>query len=107
LADGGDNDVCPPGYVVPSDAEYLAETSLVVAANINTAYASFLKIPVNGMRFPDGNMLGAATDYSVLWTNTPDNYGGSMVVGFASWGDIRKADDRAFGHGVRCIGVSG
>jgi uncharacterized protein (TIGR02145 family) len=106
-ADGGDNDVCPPGYVVPSDAEYLAETSLVAAANINTAYASFLKIPVNGMRFPDGNLFGAATMYSVLWTNTPDNYGGSMVVGFSSSGVIRQADARSYGHGVRCIGVSG
>jgi uncharacterized protein (TIGR02145 family) len=51
--DGGANDVCPSGYGVPTEAEYIADTtnaSTVPLTTSATAYSGFLKLPVSGYR---------------------------------------------------------
>ncbi|VVM18775.1 hypothetical protein BSPWISOXPB_918 [uncultured Gammaproteobacteria bacterium] len=50
-ADGGSNDICPVGFSVPTEAELAADTisaTTTTIINKDTAFSSFLKIPVAG-----------------------------------------------------------
>jgi hypothetical protein len=58
-ADGGSNDICPVGFSVPTEAELAADTisaTTTTIINKDTAFSSFLKIPVAGYRNTDNKV---------------------------------------------------
>lgn len=51
--DNGDNDICPSGFSVPTQAELVADTVDATTTDIEnsaTAFDSFLNLPVAGSR---------------------------------------------------------
>ena len=70
--DGGANDICPPGYSVPTAAEFQADTTDATTKkieNISTAFESFLKLSVAGSRHAStGAIAGAGTTTGRYWT---------------------------------------
>jgi hypothetical protein len=57
-ADGGDNDICPKGFSVPTEAELAADTTDI--RTTAEALSSFLRIPTAGFR---GHIDGALGKY--------------------------------------------
>jgi hypothetical protein len=86
------NDVCPPGFRLPTVTEMNAEIAGFTGSNSAHAFSSFLKIPQSGFRTSNG-YISSATTYLALdgdWTQgfsanssswtTGANYGYGITV---------------------------
>jgi len=116
-ANTGINDICPPGYSVPTKAEVQSDIFDYGVTDRNSAYGNFLKLPSAGYRGETGHPYSGGATHLVhyagtnafFWTrtlsagvSTPGLYmfgwGPAVVLGFAggvgSWG---------FSNSVRCI----
>lgn len=62
---GGSNNPCPPGFHVPTYAEWVAVTDFIGTASditsTSTAFASILKLPAAGARMQDGSFSNKGT----------------------------------------------
>ncbi|CAC9583410.1 hypothetical protein BHECKSOX_1876 [Bathymodiolus heckerae thiotrophic gill symbiont] len=98
-ANGGSNDICPAGFSVPTETELAADTTGASITNSASAFSSFLKLPVSGIRFADASInREGSTGY--LWARSNGN--GSHLRYKSGNASINGAY-RAHGIGVRCI----
>jgi uncharacterized protein (TIGR02145 family) len=112
----GTNNPCPNGYRLPTIEEFQNEVNYFSSSNSTGAFASKLKLTINGKRSNNTGNLGSQTS-GFYWTsstyfrldaksNQPAYYMGRPVV-IASGGigiPTGEADGlRAQGMGVRCI----
>jgi hypothetical protein len=67
-ADGGANDICPPGFSVPTEAELAADVWDIDGTA--TALSSFLRIPTAGFRGHIHGALGNVGADANLWTRS-------------------------------------
>jgi len=97
--------VCPVGYRVPTIVELRAETldatGSTKVTNRDTAFSSFLKLPIAGFRVYSGSMSGVGS-WGEVWASSVDG-SKSHGVYFYSVGADWHSDYRAFGHSVRCL----
>jgi len=99
----GINNPCPPGYRIPTNAEFIAEVASWGSQNIAGGFASPMKWVMAGYRdFPDGllYMNGYTGGY---WSSTIANTSKAMIL----WVDNTVAytldDFRAAGYSIRPI----
>ena len=109
------NDICPAGFVVPTEAELKADTidaTTTDITNATTAFSSFLKFPIGGYRYGESNSPPYALvgTYGFAWTRTVggsgSGYGDSSVLAWSNSGGpvaMFLLRSRAFGVSVRCI----
>jgi len=98
----GTNNPCPPGYRLPTDAEWDAERQSWSSNNASGAFTSPLKLPVAGYRLATDGSLDHVGSQGYYWSGT---VGGSYSrsMGFDSFGAVMSSDNRADGNSVRCI----
>ena len=92
------NDVCPPGFRLPTFAEISAEIAGFSSGNMSGAFSSFLKISANEQR---SHGTGAITNYTYayLWL---DN---QSFICFYSSSAYNSTVPINAGNGVRCIKI--
>jgi hypothetical protein len=99
----GINNPCPPGWRIPTQAEFDDEEGTWSPANSSGAYNSALRFPIAGVRDDGSGNLGL-TNYIKVWSSTPsstNNY--AMALYASSGGSGTAGDTRASGQSVRCI----
>jgi|SRR5690554_2691465 len=97
----GINNPCPPGFRLPTNAEYEAER-LSWPSNDNVgAFASPLKLTATGARSRTGG-LSSVGSIGHYWSSTV-NGTESKYLGFYGSGASMFSDPHGFGFAVRCI----
>ena len=105
-ADSEANDICPTGFSVPTEAELTADTISATTTDIinsATAFSSFLKVPVAGLRNRTSGALTYVGANAYLWSRSADGSNGRDLY-VSSGGAYFSSNSRAFGFSVRCIG---
>lgn len=100
----GVNNVCPSGWHIPTETEWLIERDASFpATTAASGYASVLKLPAAGIRLGTNGNIANPGVHSHYWTSTTT--GSKAVALFVSAGDSNNYDarDRSFGMSVRCI----
>lgn len=103
----GFNNPCPPGYRVPTLAEWVTEIESWILENATGAYGSPLKIPLAGMRNGTSGAVENEGSWAGYWSSTSDhpNFlpGESFALAFDN-SFFRPRDlSRSNGYAVRCI----
>ena len=110
-ADNGVNDICPPGYSVPTKAELQADTVNATTKkiiNTSTAFESFLKLPAAGIRGAGDGIILAADTKGNYWTRnykttTTHARRESSSLGIVENTVIFNSLNPSAGMSVRCI----
>jgi hypothetical protein len=102
--DGGANDICPTGYRVPTASELTADMFTAgietVVTDEATAFSSFLKMPVAGLRhYMNGKVYGGA---GYVWSATPHGTGATNMR-YGGITNVEPSNARGHGFSVRCI----
>lgn len=98
----GTNNPCPPGYRLPTDAEWNAERLSWSSDDAAGAFNSPLKLPLTGHRNYNDGSLGSAGSYGNYWSATVSGTN-SLRFTFYSSGAYSATNSRAMGQSVRCI----
>ncbi len=101
----GVNNPCPPGYRLPTEAEWDAERQSWSSNDAAGAFASPLKLPVAGVRNPSNGSLGLVGNISGYWSSSDlfVGSGASRYLFLFSNGALMESNSRANGLSVRCI----
>ncbi|VVH51235.1 hypothetical protein BPUTSESOX_2395 [uncultured Gammaproteobacteria bacterium] len=102
-ADGGSNNICPVGFGVPTEAELTADTisaTTTTITNKDTAFSSFLKIPVAGYRNAN-SVFTFVNAHIFLWTRSTSGSIGRYLTINSGAGFHNSY--RAYALSVRCI----
>jgi len=98
----GINNPCPPGFRLPTSAEFTAEVNSWATKNTAGAFGSILKWTTAGYRdFPNGQIYQAGT-IGGYWSSTISSTKATALWFSASQG-YTVSDFRAVGYSVRCI----
>lgn len=107
--DGGDNDVCPSGFSVPTESELTADTTNATTVDVTngaTAFNSFLKLPLAGWRNrhpTETSLLSVGTSGS-LWTrNAGSNDARYLTLDDGMGNAAFYSTYRSHGYSIRCI----
>lgn len=96
------NNPCPPGWRIPTIAEWNTERQSWGSDNAAGAYASPLKLPVAGSRSGNVGSLGGAGVYGYYWSNTVSHTNSRFMGVYSSFAGP-SAGFRSDGRSVRCI----
>lgn len=96
----GVNNPCPKGFRIPTESEWLAESNSWISKDINGAFASPLKLPIAGTRYPGNGKLGKeGADYhsstTIYFEAKPHTRAFKISFFTTDW--------RSDGQSVRCI----
>jgi hypothetical protein len=100
-ADGGDNDICPAGFSVPTEAELRLATTTKVK-DIATAFSSFLKLPASGGRAPGDSKSSGVGVSAPLWSRSTKKSFGRFFAIYTKNASFQSIN-RSYGFSVRCI----
>ena len=98
----GVNNPCPSGYRLPTNAELDAERLSWSSNNSAGAFASPLKLPVNGRRRYSDGLFERVNTYGYYWSSTVSG-ADSSGLNFLSNNAFTATDGRAMGRAVRCL----
>ncbi len=98
----GPNNPCPPGWRIPTEAEWDAERQSWSENNYHGAIASPLKLPAAGYRSRStGSLLSVGTN-GYYWSSTVSGTGARTLSFYGADADM-YSDFRAYGSSVRCL----
>ena len=96
------NNVCPVGFRLPTEKEWLDEISTWNNGTLSGAFESPLKLPAAGLRWRyDGSLKFIGQD-GYYWSSTIEN-GYSIALNFFTGNPSTFKAGRANGSSVRCI----
>ena len=98
----GTNNPCPSGYRLPTEAEWQAELNSWSSPDAAGAFASPLKLPLDGYRSYNTGSLSNVGSYGIYWSSTVDGTT-SRSLDFRSGGTSIYSYIRAIGLSVRCL----
>lgn len=102
----GENNPCPIGFRLPTDAELTNERSSWPTYGGSqagpNAFASPLKLPRTERRYSSSGTIGDATA-GVYWSSTHSTSHRARYLWFGNSSSGVTAQDRAFGFAIRCI----
>jgi len=101
---GAINDPCPPGWRIPTSAEWDTEQASWSSRNYDGAFASPLKLTAAGLRVytPEFVVVLAAGDHGIYWSSSVLGTSAYYLI-FDGYGASSASADRASGMSVRCI----
>jgi len=100
--------VCPVGFRVPTIIELQAELLNAGSAEIKNrddAFASFLKLPSNGLRDRSSADLVGQGSSGHIWSTTPNGLGSTSKQIYFTSNNAASSSvaSRAYGFSVRCL----
>ena len=96
------NNPAPPGWRLPTSAEWTTEFGTWSSENSTGAYGSPLKLPVAGTRDRSDGSLDNVGSNGTYWSSTVDDTLASILL-FNSGDAYMISGGRAFGCSVRCV----
>jgi len=96
-----ENNICPPGYRLPTEAEWQAEIATWSSLNTAGAYSSVLKLPLSGIRHHASGSISYLTT-GTYWSSTVSGTGVRHLY-FNSSTAFMNTYYRAGGAAVRLI----
>ena len=98
----GENNICPPGYRLPTEAEWEAERLSWSSNNATGAFGSVLKLPMAGHRSRSNGSLHSVGTGGFYWSSTVSGANAGFLY-FGSSGANLNFGNRASGLSVRLI----
>ena len=98
----GVNNPCPPGFRIPTQAEWEAERQSWTSNDVEGAFASVLKLPSAGRRNFSAGTLFDVHLFAYYWSSSTE---GSFSRGLGIFSEAASifSYNRAGGNSVRCI----
>ncbi len=99
----GVNNPCPPGYRLPTAAEWEEERLSWRSNDAAGAFASPLKLPAAGTRYPHSGYLGLAGSFGYYWSSSVGGVHSLSLYFHGGDADLVQYNERTNGYSVRCI----